>query len=139
MIDLHTTNVLLGIMAVASVLEALVLVGVAVCGFLEYRRLTRLVSDLQTRQLAPMREKLDAILADVQAVTARVSQQTERVDHAITGTMDRVDVTAERVKSTVREKVAAAVGVVRGVRAIIMSVLHHETEREPPAAAAGRA
>jgi hypothetical protein len=39
----------------------------------------------------------------------------------------------------VREKVAAAVGVVRGVRAIIMSVLHHETEREPPAAAAGRA
>jgi hypothetical protein len=139
MIDLHTTNVLLGIMAVASVLEALVLVGVAVCGFLEYRRLTRLVSDLQTRQVAPMREKLDAILADVQAVTARVSQQTERVDHAITGTMDRVDVTAERVKSTVREKVAAAVGVVRGVRAIIMSVLHHETEREPPAAAAGRA
>jgi hypothetical protein len=139
MIDLHTTNVLLGIMAVASVLEALVLVGVAVCGFLEYRRLTRLVSDLQTRQLAPMREKLDAILADVQAVTARVSQQSERVDHAITGTMDRVDVTAERVKSTVREKVAAAVGVVRGVRAIIMSVLHHETEREPPAAAAGRA
>jgi hypothetical protein len=139
MIDLHTTNVLLGVMAVASVLEALVLVGVAVCGFLEYRRLTRLVSDLQTRQLAPMREKLDAILADVQAVTARVSQQTERVDHAITGTMDRVDVTAERVKSTVREKVAAAVGVVRGVRAIIMSVLHHETEREPPAAAAGRA
>jgi hypothetical protein len=139
MIDLHTTNALLGIMAVASVLEALVLVGVVVCGFLEYRRLTRLVSDLQTRQLAPMREKLDAILADVQAVTARVSQQSERVDHAITGTMDRVDVTAERVKSTVREKVAAAVGVVRGVRAIIMSVLHHETEREPPAAAAGRA
>jgi hypothetical protein len=139
MIDLHTTNVLLGIMAVASVLEALVLVGVAVCAFLEYRRLSRLLSDLQTRQLAPMREKLDAILADVQAVTARVSQQTERVDHAITGTMDRVDETAERVKSTLREKVAAAVGVVRGVRAIIMSVLHHETEREPPAAAAGRA
>jgi hypothetical protein len=134
-IDLHTTNILLGIMAAVSVLEALVLIGIAVGGFMVYRRVTQLVTDLEARQIAPLREKVDAILADVKAVTARVSQQTERVDHAISGTMDRVDETAERVKSTLRDKVAQAAGVVRGVRAIIMSVLHHDSRTNAEAGA----
>jgi phage-related tail protein len=139
MVDLHTTNVLLGIMAAVSVLEALLVIGIGVGGFLAYRRVMQLVSDLEARQIAPLREKVDAILADVKTVTARVSQQTERVDHAISGTMDRVDETAERVRSSVRERVAQATGVVRGVRAIIMSILHHESQPKPPATAAGRA
>lgn len=139
MVDLHTTNVLLGIMAVVSVLEALLLIGMGVGGFLVYRRVMQLVSDLEARQIAPLREKVDAILADVKIVTARVSQQTERVDHAISGTMDRVDETAERVRSSVRDKVAQATGIVRGVRAIIMSMLHNESRPKPPATAAGRA
>jgi hypothetical protein len=123
MVDLHTTNVLLGIMAAVSVLEALVLIGAGVGGFLAYRRVMQLVGDLESRQIAPLRAKVDAILGDVQSITARVSQQTERVDHAITGTFDRVDETADRMRSSVREKVFQAVGVVRGVRAAIMSVL----------------
>jgi hypothetical protein len=123
MVDLHTTNVLLGIMAAVSVLEALVLIGAGVGGFLAYRRVMQLVGDLESRQIAPLRAKVDAILGDVQTITARVSQQTERVDHAITGTFDRVDETADRMRSSVREKVFQAVGVVRGVRAAIMSVL----------------
>jgi hypothetical protein len=59
-----------------------------------YRRVMQVVADLETRQIAPLREKVDAILLDVKAVTASVNQQTERVDHAITGTVDRVDETA---------------------------------------------
>jgi len=82
---------------------------------------------------------VDAILVDVKAVTARVSQQTERVDHAISGTMERVDETAERVKSSVREKVAQATGVVRGLRGIIMSMMHQGPRPKPPAEAVGRA
>ena len=123
MADLHTTNVLLGIMAAVSVLEALLLIGAGAAGFLAYRKVMQLIEDLERRQVAPLRQKVDAILADVQTITARVSQQTERVDHAITGTFDRVDETADRVRSSVRERVYQAVGVVRGVRAAIMSVL----------------
>jgi hypothetical protein len=123
MVDLHMTNVLLGIMAAVSVLEALVLIGAGVGGFLAYRRVMQLVGDLESRQIAPLRAKVDAILGDVQTITARVSQQTERVDHAITGTFDRVDETADRIRTSVRDKVYQAVGVVRGVRAAIMSVL----------------
>lgn len=137
--NLDTTNFILAIMAVVSVLEALLLIGFGIGGFMIYRRVMQLVADLEARQIAPLREKVDAILIDVKSVTARVSQQTERVDHAISGTMERVDETAERVKDTLRDRINHAVGVVRGVRAVIMSLLGSDSRHEPPAAAAGRA
>lgn len=136
--DLHTTNVLLGIMAAVSVLEALLLIGMGIGGYLAYSRVTKLVADLETRQIAPLRERVESILADVKAVTARVSQQTERVDHAITDTMGRVDETAERVKGSVRDKVNQAIGVARGVRATVASLLRTVDRPKPPAPAAGR-
>jgi hypothetical protein len=135
---LGTTNVMLGIMAAVSVLEALVLIGVAIGAFKAYRAVIGLVRDLEVQQIAPLRAKVDDILTDVKSVTARVSQQTERVDHAISDTMGRVDDTAEKVKSSVREKVYQATGVVRGIRAVIMSLLNTETQPKPPAAAEGR-
>lgn len=131
-----TTNMWLGIMAVVSVLEALLLIGIGVAGFLVYRRVMELVSDLEARQIAPLRQKVDAILADVKTITARVSEQTERVDHAIHGTIERVDDTAERVKDSVRDKVNQVVGVVRGVRAVITTLMGQNTRHEPPATAA---
>jgi len=137
MADLHTTNVLLGIMAAVSVLEALLLLGVGLGAFLMYRRATQLMTDLEARQIAPVREKVGAILDDVKAVTARVSEQTERVDHAISGTMGRVDETAERVKGSVRDKINQAVGVVRGVRAVLASLLRTESRHDPSATADG--
>jgi hypothetical protein len=135
---LETTNLLIGIMAAVSVLQAIVLIGVAIGAFMAYRRITALVNELEARQIAPIRERVDAILADVKSVTSRVSHQTERVDHAIAGTMDRVDDTAERVRSSVRDKIHQAAGVVRGVRAVIASMLSNESRPKPPATAAGR-
>jgi hypothetical protein len=125
--DLQSVSVPLWIMAVVSVLQALVLIGAGIAGYLAYTRVMTLVNALEARQIAPLREKVDAILVDVKAVTARVSQQTERVDHAISGTIDRVDDTASRVRAGVHDKVSQAVGVVRGVRAVIMSLLQRES------------
>ena len=141
--NLGTTNVLLGIMAAVSVLQALVIIGAGVAGFLMYRRVTQLVTDLEARQVAPLRERVEAILADVKTVTSRVNQQTERVDHAINGTMDRVDETADRVRHSVRDTVNQATGVVRGIRAVVASVLRSagasdNGKRSDPAEAGGR-
>jgi hypothetical protein len=135
--NLDTTNVLLGIMAGVSVLEALVLIGIGIGAIMIYRRVMQMVEDLETRQIAPIREKVETILGDVQTVTARVSQQTERVDHAISGTIHRVDETADRVKGSVRDKVNQAVGMVRGVRAVIASLMNGDAGHET-ASAAGR-
>jgi hypothetical protein len=125
--DLQSVSVPLWIIAVVSVFQALVLIGAGIAGYLAYSRVMTLVNDLEARQIAPLREKVDAILVDVKAVSARVSQQTERVDHAISGTIDRVDDTASRVRAGVHDKVSQAVGVVRGVRAVIMSLLQRES------------
>jgi len=125
--DPNALSIPLWIMAVVSVLQALLLIGIGIGGYLVYSRVMTLVNDLEARQIAPLREKVDAILADVKSVTARVSQQTERVDHAISGTIDRVDDTAARVRAGVHDRVSQAAGVVRGIRAVIMSLLHRES------------
>ena len=139
-VDLGTTNTFLGIIAVAAALQVLMFIGVAVGGFLMYRRVIQMVNDLEARQIAPLREKVDGILLDVRAVTARVSHQTERVSHAVSGTMERVDDTAHRVTGSVRDKIHQAVGIVRGARAAIMSLLaSDETRHQPPAYGGGAA
>jgi gamma-glutamyltranspeptidase len=139
-VDLGTTNTFLAIIAVSAALQVLMFIGIGVGGFLMYRRVMQMVNDLEARQIAPLREKVDGILLDVKAVTARVSQQTERVTDAVSGTMERVDDTAHRVRGSVREKIHQAVGMVRGARAVIMSLLQRDdTRHQPPAYGGGTA
>jgi uncharacterized protein YoxC len=123
MVDLDTTNWILAVVAVSSAIQTLMLLGAAFASYRLYRQTTETLTDIEARHIAPLRHQVDGILTDVQAITARVSHQTERVDQAITGTIDRVDETAERVKHSVRERVSRATGVVRGVRAVIASLL----------------
>jgi hypothetical protein len=66
-----------------------------------------------------------------------VNQRTARVDDAISGTMDRVDETAERVRTSVRDKVSQAAGVVRGVQAVIASILNGDARGNQGASAGG--
>jgi hypothetical protein len=129
--ELGTTNLLLGIMAVVSVLEALALIGAGVAGWMVYRRVMDLVAGLEARQVAPAMARVNAILDDVRGVTATVKDETNRVDHAIRSTIDRVDDTADRVRSNVRAKTSRLVGFFRGVRVAIETML--STEQQPHA------
>ena len=81
-VDLSTTNLLLGIMAAVSVLQGLLLIGAGVAGFLVYKRVTQLIADLEARQVAPIREKVEAILGDVKTVTARVTDNAGKTGSA---------------------------------------------------------
>ena len=137
-VDLGTTNWLLGVMAIASAIQALIFVFVAVAGYRMYQQVTRTMADLEARHVIPLRQQADTILRDVQGIMARVNQQTARVDDVIHDTMERVDETAERVKHNVRDKVAQATGVVRGVRAVIASLLTSDSSAKPHEPAEGR-
>ena len=138
MVNLETTNWIIGVMAVASVVQTLMLIGLAVAGYRLSRQVSTAVADLDSRHVAPLRRQVEGILSDVQTISTRVSHQTERVDHAITGTIDRVDETADRIKDNLRYRVARATGVVRGIRAIIASLLTTEPGPKPRVAADGR-
>jgi pyrimidine operon attenuation protein/uracil phosphoribosyltransferase len=121
--NLGTTNVILGIMAAVSVLEALLLVGVGVAGYLVYRRVMDLIDGIEARQVAPAMARVNAILDDVKVVSAKVKEESERVDYAIRSTMNRVDDTADRVRTNVRAKTSRIVGFVRGARVALETML----------------
>ena len=131
--ELGTTNLLLGIMAAVSLLEALVIIGMGIAGFMVYRKVMALVDQgmvlaqgIEARQVAPAMMRVNAILDDVKEVSAKVKHETDRVDHAIHSTIDRIDDTADRVRSNVRAKTSAIVGAIRGARAVVESMLRSE-------------
>ena len=131
--ELHTTNLLLGIMAAVSVLEALVIIGISVAGFMVYKKVMVLVDQgmtllhgIEARQVAPAMTRVNAILDDVKGVTATVKSEAERVDNAIHSTIDRIDDTAGRVRSNVRAKTSSLAAFVRGARAAVEGMLRSE-------------
>ena len=71
-VDLTTTNVLLGVLATVSVLEALTVVGLLAGGFVMFRRIVTLIEQIDERRIAPAAAKLNAILDDVKDVSGFV-------------------------------------------------------------------
>ncbi|HYS26041.1 MAG TPA: hypothetical protein VEP46_10575 [Vicinamibacterales bacterium] len=135
--NLDTTNLLLGIMAAVSVLEALLLIGAGVMAYRLYAQAMQTVREIEARQIVPLvarvdalMTRVDAILLDVKDVTARVSNRTERVDAAIRTTMDRVDETAGRVRSSVSSRVNRVLTLVHTARAAVDGFFHHSRRAE---------
>ena len=120
---LATTNILLTVMAVVSALEGLLLIGACIGGLMVYRKVTSLMDVVESRHLAPAMARVNAILDDVKGVSATVKGETDRVDHAIHRTVDRVDDTVVRMRNNVRVKTSRMVGLVRGVRVALQTML----------------
>jgi len=116
-LNLDTTNLLLGIMAAVSILEALVLIGVGVMAYRLYTQAMQTVREIEARQVAPLvvrvnalMDRADGILGDVKEVTSRVSDRTERVDAAIRNTTSSVSSRVNRVLTLVHTARAAVDG-----------------------------
>jgi methyl-accepting chemotaxis protein len=127
--NLNTTNILLGIMAAVSVLQALVLIGLAVFAFRLYRQALVTMREIEQRQIAPivaqvhsMMARIDAIVGDVKDVTGRVTRQTERVDSAIHHTMHRVDETADRMRESIGSRISRLMRLVHGVTCAVQGL-----------------
>lgn len=121
--QLGTTNLFLGVMAAVSVLQALVLIGAGIAGFMAYRKVMALVNTLESQHVAPAMSRVNTILDDVKVVSAKVKEEAERVDHAIHTTIDRVDDTVDRMRWNMRARTSRFVGIVRGARVAIESML----------------
>ena len=81
--DLTTTNVLLGIMAMVSLLEAAAVIALLSGGFLMYRRMTHLMVSLEERQIAPAMARVNAILDDVKGVSGTVRGAADTADAGV--------------------------------------------------------
>jgi hypothetical protein len=140
--NLDTTNLLLGIMAAVSLLEGLLLVGAGIIAFRLYRQAMQAIRDVEQRQVAPLvakvtvlMEKVDGILVDVKEVTSLVTRRTERVDSAINDTVERVDETAARVRSSVASQVGRMLALAHGIKYAMSGMFNgRRASGEAPAA-----
>jgi hypothetical protein len=82
-VDLTTTNVLLGIMAAVSLIEAAAVVALLGGGFLIYRRLVSTIAGIEERQIAPVVSRVNAILDDVKTVSGITRTAADGVDDGI--------------------------------------------------------
>lgn len=127
--SLNTTNVLLGIMAAVSVLQALVLIGAGVMALRVYRQTLKTISDIEERQIAPLTAAVthlvgtvDGAMADVKDVTTRVARQTGRVDEAVQHTMHAAEDTARRAFGSAAPVVLRMAKLAVGVTCAIQSL-----------------
>ena len=138
--NLDTTNLLLGIMAAVSVLQAIALLVGGVLGYRLYKQTLQTVHELEQRQVAPLvanvtalMAKVDGILVDVKDITARVTRQTERVDSAIDSTVHRVDETAGRVRHSVAARVNQLAALAQSAKYIINHLFNGRTSGQTSA------
>ena len=80
---LATTNILLGVMAAVSLLEALAVLGVFLGVFLLYRRLAHVIGGIEERQVAPAAVRVNAILDDIKDVTSTVKEGTAHAEWVV--------------------------------------------------------
>lgn len=130
--NLDTTNLLLGAVAAVSVLEGILLIGVGVMAYRLYTQAMRTIREVEERQIAPLVAEVNAlmvrvgaILLDVKEITSLVTNRTERVDAAIRHTMDRVDETAGRVRTSVSARVNRVLTLIHTARVAVDSFFHH--------------
>jgi uncharacterized membrane protein required for colicin V production len=128
MVDLTTTNVLLGVMAVVSVLEAIALMVGAVMAYRFYQRVNVQLQVLEEQHVRPLRAQASAILETVQRISSHVEHSTDRVDAAVQGTMERAELAVDTVHNGARRTAGTVVGVLRGVRTAIGTFLESTKE-----------
>ena len=91
---LATMNVLLGIMAAVSVLEAVAVIGFFLGAFLLYRRIVQVIGGIEERQVAPAAARVNAILDDIKNATSTAREQAGRVG----GVVSRVITLVRRLR-----------------------------------------
>ncbi len=94
----QTAETLLGVIAVATLVIAIVHVGVLVAAGVLARRLMRLVDEFEDR-MRPLFGHLDSIGKDATRVSSLAAAQVERVDQLFADLAVRVDETVDNVQA----------------------------------------
>ena len=129
--SLTTTNVWLGILAIISLLEFLMIVAAGFFAYQMYRRVMATIETVERVHVAPLRARVDALLDEVQAVTDKVKHAQESVErcssarHAGTGSM---------VAGAVRSKTWPIIGIIQGLKTAANTVIKNGKTDRPPIA-----
>jgi hypothetical protein len=113
-----SANTWLGIIAVATLLIAIVQIGVLVAAGLLARRLARLAGHID-RELKPMFEHLNAIGRDASRAAALATAQVERADRLFADITSRVEYGLNSMQQVVSGPAREGAALWRAVRAAV--------------------
>ena len=112
--DLATTNAWLAVIAIASVVQSLVVIGLVVAVFRLVRRTESAVDEVKREYLEPIATRTNKVIGEVEDALARFRSMDDRVSGAI----DRTSEGLSAVAGVAKRHFWPVVGVVRGLRAI---------------------
>ena len=112
--DLSTTNTWLAVIAIASLVQSLVIIGLVVAMFRMFRKAETSINELKRDVVEPMTARANKVIDEVEDALARFRSMDERVNGAI----DRTTEGLSAVATVARRRFWPVVGVVRGLRAI---------------------
>jgi uncharacterized protein YoxC len=111
--DLGTTNLWLAILAIATAGQFLMLLGATLMLFKVYKRAASTIDTLEHEQIRPLLMRVNALIDDVQDITARA----RHVDDAVRAKLEGVESALHSTKTVVQDRIWPLVGVVRAMRA----------------------
>src|SRR5438094_7724388 len=80
--DLTMTNVWLGILAVISLIEFLMIAAAGLFAYKAYKQVMTAVEAVERVHIAPLRARVDAILDEVEVITGKVKHAQDSVSAA---------------------------------------------------------
>ena len=117
--DLTMTNVWLGILAVISLIEFLMIAAVGLLAYKAYKQMITVVENVERMHIAPVRARVDAILDEVEVITGRVKHAQDSVTAALHTAASAGSIFATSVKS----KTWPILSVIKGVRMAAAAIL----------------
>lgn len=128
--SLTTTNVWLGILAIVSLLEFVMLVAAGLFAFKMYKQVMTTIETVERVHIEPLRARVDGILDEVQAVTNKVRHAQESVSDALR----QVAGTGSMVAGAMRSKTWPIIGILQGLKSAANTVMGNGKNGDPPVA-----
>jgi hypothetical protein len=113
--------VFLGIIAVATLLTAVMQVVLLLAAARLVRRLTTFVDDIE-RDIRPILGHVSAIARDASRVASLAVAQVERADQAFTDAFRRVDQTLSHVQNIITSTLREGNALMMGIRAVMAAI-----------------
>lgn len=120
-----SANVWLAIIAVSTLVMALLQIGALVAGAMAARKVQARVAEVEKRleqQVQPLMERLTIVSADAARISALAVQQAEKADVALTSAARRMDQTLAVVQNAVVTPAREGMALAAALRAAVGSI-----------------
>jgi hypothetical protein len=116
--SLQTTNIWLGILAIVSLLEFLMILGVGLLAFRLYREAMSTIQTIERAHVAPLRARVDLLLDQVEIMTDTVKHAQE----SVSDTLRHVTGAGTLVAGAVKAKAWPILGIIQGLKSAASAI-----------------